>query len=145
MKYYFDTNIWIAALYAGHPRHDACKKIIENSHKAEVEIFTSGHCLAETYSVLTKLPALKGVSPKLIIESIEKSIVQKCSIIDLTSLEYIEVLKNAAEKGLISGAIFDGLHVKAALKAKVNQIFTYNLRDFERFDIPKEVILGEPE
>lgn len=144
MKYYLDTNIWIGFLVPMHPKNTLCKKLIFDTVKQNVDIVTSGHCLAEVYSVLTKLPPKLRLPPTMAVDIIEKNIVQKCQIVDLTYQEYLEVLKYAATKNLVSGVIFDGLHVKAALKVKVDKIYTFNLRDFKRFYIPEKVTLTEP-
>jgi len=145
MKYYLDSNIWIAAFIDKLPRNKSSKQLIINCSKQNIEIVTSGHCLAEVYSVLTKLPAGLRIPSETAVNLIEHDMVNKCQIIDLTYQEYIETIKDAANKKLISGAIFDGLHVKAALKAKVGRIYTYNLKDFTRFDIPEHIVLSEPE
>jgi len=83
--------------------------------------------------VLTKLPVALRLPPKMAVNLIENNIIDKCQIVDLTHKEYAETIKNAADKDLVSGAIFDGLHVKAALKAKV------------RFGIPERIILCAPD
>ena len=38
-------------------------------------------------------------------------------------------------RGLSSGAIYDALHAHCARKERVDQILTYNLADFERFEL----------
>ncbi len=144
MKYYLDTNIWVSAFNPKHSKNKASKQLLKNCSKQNIEIVTSGHCLAEVYSVLTKLPKGLRLSPHMTFNLIEYDMINKCQIIDLTYQEYAETIKDAANKNLISGAIFDGLHVKAALKAGVDRIYTYNLKDFERFDIPESVVLCTP-
>lgn len=144
MKYYLDTNIWIAALLDKHPKHQNSKQLIIDCLEQNIEIVTSGHCLAEVYSVLTKLPLAIRIQPDVVITLIDKNMVANCEIIDLNTAEYIEVLKEAANNNLTSGTIFDGLHVKAALKARVNKIFTYNLKDFKKFEIPETIELLKP-
>lgn len=145
MKYYLDTNIWVAAFIPKHPQNKSSKQLIQDCLEQKIEIVTSGHCLAEVYSVLTKLPVALRLPPKMAVNLIESGIIDKCQIIDLTYMEYTEIIKDAANKNLVSGAIFDGLHVKAALKAKVDRIYTFNLKDFRRFDIPEQIVLCEPE
>ena len=144
MRYYLDTNIWVAAFIAKHPQHTPARALIADCLAQNIEIVTSGHCLAEVYSVLTKLPVALRLPPEMAVTLIESNIINRCHLVDLTHTEYIEIIKDAAYKNLVSGAIFDGLHVKAALKAEVNRIYTYNLKDFKRFDIPERIILSSP-
>jgi len=84
------------------------------------------------YSVLTKLPVALRIPPEMAVKLIESNIINRCRLVDLTYTEYAEIIKDAANKNLVSGAIFDGLHVRAALKAEVNRIYTNNFGDFRR-------------
>jgi len=145
MKYYLDTNIWVAAFISKHPKHISSKELIADCLQQNIEIVTSAHCLAEVYSVLTKLPGAFRIPPEMAVKLIESNIINKCRLVDLTYTEYVEIINDAAYKNLVSGAIFDGLHVKAALKAEVNIIYTNNLGDFRRFDIPERIILSSPD
>ena len=45
------------------------------------------------------------------------------------------VLREVAGLGLRSGAVYDALHASCARKDRVDQILTYNLSDFARFDV----------
>ena len=70
----------------------------------------------------------------------EESIGKRLQIIQLTPEDYVHVLRQVADLGLASGAIYDGLHARSAQKAAVDQILTYNLTDFERFELPGIVV-----
>jgi len=95
--------------------------------------------------VLTKLPVAFRIPPEMAVKLIESNIINKCQLVDLTYTEYVEIINDVAYKNLVSGAIFDGFHVKAALKAKVNRIYTNNLRDFKKFDIAERIVLSSPD
>jgi len=45
------------------------------------------------------------------------------------------VIVHVAALGLSSGAIYDALHANCARRERVDQILTYNLVDFARFEI----------
>ena len=49
--------------------------------------------------------------------------------------DYRAVLREVATLGLASGAVYDALHAHCARKERVDQILTYNLSDFARFDL----------
>ncbi|MGO9606525.1 MAG: hypothetical protein ACLQAT_24560 [Candidatus Binataceae bacterium] len=51
----------------------------------------------------------------------------------LTGDEYHATIKDAAEAGVIGGTIYDALIARCALKAKVEAVFTWNTRHFQRF------------
>ncbi|MEM6396628.1 MAG: hypothetical protein AAF741_09790 [Bacteroidota bacterium] len=52
--------------------------------------------------------------------------------VDLNAFDYQLALKRCAEKRLVSGVIYDALHLQAAIKAEVDAFYTANVKDFER-------------
>ena len=66
---------------------------------------------------------------------IEDTIVERIAIVSLGEKDYRAVLGDVAALGLSSGAIYDALHAHCARKEHVDQILTYNLVDFERFEL----------
>ena len=50
------------------------------------------------------------------------------------------VLRRVADLGLASGSIYDALHMYCALKVGADQVLTYNVRHFERFQLPGVVV-----
>ena len=61
--------------------------------------------------------------------------IARLTVIPLGSADYRAVLRQVADRGLGSGAIHDALHAHCARKERVDRILTYNLSDFERFDL----------
>ncbi len=51
----------------------------------------------------------------------------------LTESEYGAAIEDAASVGIAGGAIYDFLIARCALKAEVDVIYTWNLKDFLRF------------
>jgi len=45
MKYYLDTNIWVAAFIPKHPQNKSSKQLIQDCLEQNIEMVTSGHCL----------------------------------------------------------------------------------------------------
>ena len=52
--------------------------------------------------------------------------------VTLTADEYMSVIERASAEGIAGGAIYDGLLLACAEKAKVQRIYTFNLVDFRR-------------
>ncbi len=52
--------------------------------------------------------------------------------VSLDAADYQAVLARMADLGLVSGAIYDGLHVRAAEKIEADELVTCNGRDFRR-------------
>ena len=95
----------------------------------------STHALAEVYATLTALPLQRRISPDEARRVIEDAVLGRLTVIPLGSADYRAVLRQMADQGLGSGAIYDALHAHCARKEQVDQILTYNLSDFQRFDL----------
>jgi predicted nucleic acid-binding protein len=46
--------------------------------------------------------------------------------------DYVAAIEVVTRYGLVSGAVFDAVIAQAGLKAGVDRILTFNVRDFER-------------
>ncbi len=61
MKVYCDTSVLVAASLRAYPRHASAKASLVRIHCREDFGYASSHTLAETFSVLTRIPT----QPKL--------------------------------------------------------------------------------
>jgi len=50
--------------------------------------------------------------------------------------DYRNVLRRVADLGLTSGAIYDALHMDCARQVAADQVLTYNVSHFDRFQVP---------
>lgn len=75
------------------------------------ELHLSGHALAETYSVLTRLPGDARVAPLDAVELIEENFAEPLSFSTQT---VNQVHKMLAVSGIAGGAVYDGLVALAA-------------------------------
>lgn len=132
ISYYFDTSVLIAALVAGHPDHARSFAYLEATLGGQAKLVTATHTLAELYATLTRLPLSPKIKPAQARQLIEVNVTRHGSLVALDAKDYLEVLARMAKLGLESGAIYDGLHVRAAEKAGAVQLLTLNARDFER-------------
>lgn len=133
----FDTSVLIAAFVTSHPKHEqasACFKKAKETHT----LLVSAHSLAECYAVLTRLPLSPKLTPHDAKIIIEENIIKHGKIISLSSKDYMELMKETANKGLTGGIIYDAITIKAAQKAKADKILTYNLKDFQRL-LPQKI------
>ena len=81
------------------------------------------------------MPALRRISPQETWRIIEEALLPRITVVPLTLDDYHAVIGAAAALGLRSGAVYDGLHVQCAKRQQVDQILTYNLSHFARFDL----------
>jgi predicted nucleic acid-binding protein len=97
----------------------------------QIQGYISTHGLAESYSVLTRLP----IKPKPSVEQISQSLFDLLNYFEAVSLaqdDYQTVIQRLANLNLPGGVIFDALHAQAALKSSVDALLTLNPKDFNR-------------
>ena len=90
--------------------------------------------------IITIDRAGRAVVPKTLRDRFNLTAGTGLEIIQLTSEDYLHALRLVADLGLASGAIYDALHARCAVKASVDRILTYNVADFERFQLPDIVV-----
>lgn len=135
MRTLFDTSVVVAALVDQLGTHQAAFREFRRHSSGENAGFCSTHALAEIYATLTALPLQRRISPDDARRLLEETVLARLAVIPLGSADYRAVLRRVADQGLGSGAIYDALHAHCARKESVDQILTYNLHDFERFDL----------
>ncbi|MEM1118611.1 MAG: VapC toxin family PIN domain ribonuclease, partial [Bacteroidota bacterium] len=96
------------------------------------QLVVSTHALAETFSTLTALPVTPRILPQKALRLIEESVLAVAEAVALDADDYRAVLSRLADLGLPSGAVYDALHVRAAEKARADELVTFNGRDFRR-------------
>ena len=64
--------------------------------------------------------------------------------ITLTPEEYFAAISEYSAMGVVSGAIYDALIARCALKAKAQTIYTWNIRHFRQFGPEVEKKLRVP-
>lgn len=63
MKVLFDTSVLVAALIVSHPKHSVCFPRLKAAESKQIKGVLSTHSLAETYSVMTRLPIQPHIPP----------------------------------------------------------------------------------
>lgn len=140
IRHYFDTSILLPALVSAHPQHKVSLQLMDNALSSGVGVTSVTHTYAELYSNLTKLPKGLAIPPDLAFQMITKEIGAIFEIVELTRSDYEAALQRCAQKGLVSGVIYDALHLQAALKAEAKVLYTHNFSDFDRLLKPTDKI-----
>lgn len=96
-----DTSVAVPLLVASHERHDAVTQ-----WACGRSLSLSGHALAETYSVLTRLPGDARVAPADAVVLIDENFGQALVLSASTARE---VHRELADSGVAGGATYDGL------------------------------------
>lgn len=143
MRTLFDTSVIVAALVDQLGSHQSAFYAFRQFTEGKNTGLCATHALAECYATLTALPLARRIAPDQARLLIDDAVLGRLSVIPLNASDYRAVLREVAILGLSSGAIYDALHVRCARKQGVDQILTYNLADFERFDLD-EALLATP-
>lgn len=142
MKILLDTSILVAAMVEAHPAHAKAipwlKRVTDRSDTGLV----AAHSLAELYAILTTLPVQPSISPKEARELIFHNIINKFDVVFLSDHEYLDVIEHMCSLGIVGGAVYDALILRAALKANVDRVITLNGKDFCRVypDLANKII-----
>jgi len=101
-----DTSVAVPYLMRSHPQHAAVRAAL-----AEKNLRLTGHSLAETYAVLTRLPGDARVSPPDAVRLIDETFGAPVIIsVDSSAI----VHRTLAALGIAGGAVYDGLVAMAA-------------------------------
>lgn len=106
VHYAVDASVAVPLLAASHEAHEVVRL-----WAAERSLALSGHALAETYAVLTRLPGDARVSPSDTVVLIEENFVLSVALPpDVASRAH----RKLARLGISGGATYDGLVALAA-------------------------------
>jgi predicted nucleic acid-binding protein len=132
----------VAAVCTWHERHLAAANEIERRLDRGERLAVAAHSLAETYAVLTRLPAPHRLAPADAWSLVKANFVDHATIAALDAGAYATLLHRLATIGVGGGRTYDALIGECARRAKVNALLTFNLRHFE--PPPEGVVLIEP-
>jgi len=96
--------------------------------------FCASHSLAETYSMLTRIPPphrATALEATRFLDTIGESLTP----VSLQPEEYRLALRRAAETGIVGGLIYDFLIATCARKVAADRLYTWNVRHHERFGV----------
>jgi predicted nucleic acid-binding protein len=119
----------IASVSGWHEHHDRAANAIEDRLAAGHTMFVAAHALVEMYSVLTRLPPGKRLSPSDARALVER-FVDLGTVISLPTQAYIDLLRWLEVHGIAGGRTYDALIVAAAEHGDVDIVLTLNARDF---------------
>lgn len=130
MKTLSDSSVVIPSFIELHPHHAAASEVFDCAADGETALLVSAHALAEVYATLSVLQP--RLTPARVRQLIGESVESFAEVVALDADDYAAVLNRMAALKLVSGAIYDALHVRAAEKAGADELVTFNGRDFRR-------------
>ena len=137
-----DTSCMVAAVCAWHVRHAAAAAEIERRLDRGERMAIAAHAIAETYAVLTRLPAPHRLAPSDAWTLVRTNFVDDAALVTLDGPGHVEVLTQLAGAGIGGGRTYDGLIAACAGASHARALLTFNSRHFD--PPPHGVILVEP-
>jgi predicted nucleic acid-binding protein len=125
-----DTSVLVAALLRRHPAHDRCQAVLRRADAEGVTLAICAHAVAETFSVLCRLPLSPPLAPSDAETLIEREIVARCRILPVHAELSRQAVRACVAIGRGGGLVHDALHVVCARQAGASLLWTLNARDF---------------
>jgi predicted nucleic acid-binding protein len=127
-----DTSVLVAAMVESHPVHERALPWLQRVQDGTEIGLVAAHSLAELYAILTTLPVRPHIPPTVAQQLIQNNVLNRFEVIFLSDEDYVAVIDHLSDLGIIGGATYDALILRAAVKASADQIVTLNARDFHR-------------
>jgi predicted nucleic acid-binding protein len=143
MKICFDTSTLVAALLQQHPHHTVAFPRLQSVKEGTVQGHLTTHALAELFATLTALPLKPRLLPADVERMIQHGILTNFNLIPLSANHYRDALQLTVRHNLVSGAIYDALHLIGARSAGCTTLYTLNLRHFRSL-APGDSIIASP-
>ena len=126
-RVFFDTSVLVASFLDGHEHYDRSFAVLAGASRKNA--CCAAHSLAEFYATITRLPGKISLNVDQALASLD-SISERLELISLESSEYRHAIRAAASWGISGGTIYDALLGHCALKARVTDIYTWNVDHF---------------
>ena len=123
-----DTSCMVPALSTWDPNHERAHRAIGTRRERGERMVVAAAALVETYSSLTRMPPPYRRPPQDVLRAIEHDYVG--DVVALESDEYLALLRDAAQRGIAGGTIYDAVIAACARKAGVDVLLTFNERHF---------------
>lgn len=128
-----DTSILVAASDTGHQNHARSLALVATARPQQA--FCAAHTLAELYATLTATPPPRMRRTTDVLANVAQA-AQMFTPVALAVDDYRWVIRHVADAGVRSGQIYDALILKAAERAGVDIVYTWNAGHFQRVAWP---------
>lgn len=143
MKALFDTSVLVAAVVTELRSHEAALDCFLRYTAGTHEGFCTTHTLAECYGMLTALPLRRRIQPAEARRLITETLRKRLQPIALPESLYLQAIERVSRLGLVSGVIYDALHLEGAEATGCKRLYTYNLQHFRRLE-PQGIQISAP-
>jgi predicted nucleic acid-binding protein len=127
-----DTSTLVAAMLPEHPDHTHAHHWLSRAKAGAFQLSVSAHSCAELFAVLTRLPRTPMITADEARTLLRDNVLAIAEIVALAPVDYVAMIEQAADQGIIGGSIYDAIIAKAAELAVVDRLVTLNVNDFVR-------------
>jgi predicted nucleic acid-binding protein len=145
MKALFDTSVLVPAVVQAHSMHAKALPWLMRARGRDLQLVLSCHSLAELYSSLTRLPVSPRITPDRAAKIIQDIVAAATDIVPLSPEDYTSTIQRISEMGLSGGIVYDALIARAAEKAGVERLVTFNASHFRQVWPEGEPLLVTPD
>lgn len=145
MKVLIDTSVLLSAMLPDHVHHAHARPWLERAKGGAYELVIAGHSLAETYSVLTRLPRRPRISPADALQLIQENVLTHAKIVTLSAHDYLNLLAELSQTDVAGGDVYDAVIAKAAELGAVDHLLTLNAPHFQRVWPGRESRIASPQ
>ena len=136
VKFALDTSCLIALLLDWHELHSPTLAEYEaRRHRGEIAIIPA-HALLEAFSVMTRLPAAKRISPPDARDLLAGSFSTTAEVPDLPAAFCWETIEELAAQGTGGGLVYDATIALAAHRAGASVLLSWDRKDMLRVAPP---------
>jgi predicted nucleic acid-binding protein len=125
-----DTSTLIAGMLTDHQHHAEAAAWLAAAKAGRYELVVSGHSLAETYSVLTRLPRTPKITPAEAKQLLDANVTSVAKIVSLSGSENVALLDEMVSRNVVGGMVYDAIIARAAELVGVDRLITINEKHF---------------
>lgn len=137
-----DTSVLVAAVQSWHEAHERAVEALGRALD-DPPVVVPLHVLVETYSVLTRMPKPRRLSPASVYDLLDRTLRGKVSVASPAGGTAFDLLASFRDREIAGGSVYDALIAEAARSAGANRLLTLNRGHFERV-APEGLEVVEP-
>lgn len=144
MNIFCDTSVLVASSLKTHPHHKAAVAILASVRDRSNRGYISSHALAETFSVLSRMPTTPKLTAEDVLQILENNILPHFTLVAVGAEEYPQMIRDFVQGGFSGGAIYDFVHLRAASKINLDLIQTFNAAEWRHLSPELAPLIKEP-
>ncbi len=98
MRVFCATNVLVAAALKVHVHHTSAKAVLERIFHHDDSGFISAHSLAETFSVLSRMPTVPKLTAQDVLAILEMNVIPHFTLVTLSGADYLNAVRTLRQR-----------------------------------------------